>query len=106
VPKADWAKRDFFDVWFPLLAPSEALLREAQAVDDAAGWKRFSRKFKAEMKRTDAARSLDLLAALSHRTDFSMGCYCQDATRCHRSLLRELLAERRADLEKSVLNVR
>jgi uncharacterized protein YeaO (DUF488 family) len=98
VPKADWARRDFFDVWLPILAPSEPLLRQAQAAQEAAGWKRFARRFEAEMKRPDPSRTLDLLAALSHSADFSVGCYCADATRCHRSLLREMLAERRAAL--------
>jgi uncharacterized protein YeaO (DUF488 family) len=99
VPKADYARRDFFDVWLPLLAPSEALLHEAVAAGtDARRWGRFVRKFKAEMKKPDAARTLDVLAALSHTAHFSVGCYCADESHCHRSILRELLAERGAEL--------
>lgn len=104
VRKADFAKRDFYDVWLPTLAPSEPLLKEAQAShqDDpenaARVWKRFERKYRAEMKAPDATHLLDLLAALSHQTSFSVGCYCPDESRCHRSILRSLLGERGADL--------
>jgi uncharacterized protein YeaO (DUF488 family) len=98
VPKADWARRDFFDVWFPILAPSEALLKEARGALDARSWKSFARRFRSEMKQTEASRTLDLLAALSRTADFSVGCYCQDEAHCHRSVLRELLAERGANL--------
>jgi uncharacterized protein YeaO (DUF488 family) len=97
VPKAEYASRDIYDVWFPNLAPSEALLKESRP-DDEQSWKAFKRRFLAEMKAPDARRALDLLAALSHQTNFSIGCYCEDESRCHRSLLRELLAERGADL--------
>jgi uncharacterized protein YeaO (DUF488 family) len=97
VPKRDYARRDFFDVWLPVLAPSEALLREAQAAGaDERGWGAFERKFRAEMKRPEAARTLDLLAALSHSTQLSVGCYCADEAHCHRSILRELLTARGA----------
>lgn len=99
VPKADFAKRDFYDVWLPNLAPSEDLLKAGQAAqDDAARWKAFSRRYRAEMKAPDASRVLDLLAALSHHTSFSIGCYCADESRCHRSILRELLQARGAAL--------
>jgi uncharacterized protein YeaO (DUF488 family) len=97
VPKAEHASRDIYDVWFPNLAPSEALLKEGRPDDDQS-WKAFKRRFLAEMKAPDARHALDLLAALSHQTHFSIGCYCEDESRCHRSLLRELLAERGADL--------
>jgi uncharacterized protein YeaO (DUF488 family) len=97
VPKAEHASRDIYDVWFPNLAPSEGLLKESRP-DDEQSWKAFKRRFLAEMKAPDARRALDLLAALSHQTNFSIGCYCEDESRCHRSLLRELLAERGADL--------
>jgi uncharacterized protein YeaO (DUF488 family) len=97
VPKAAYASRDIYDVWFPNLAPSEALLKESRPDDDQA-WKAFKRRFLAQMKAPEARRALDLLAALSHQTHFSIGCYCEDESRCHRSLLRELLAERGADL--------
>ena len=97
VPKAEYASRDIYDVWFPNLAPSEALLKES-SLDDERSWKTFRRRFLAEMKAPEARRALDLLAALSHRTDFAVGCYCEDEARCHRSLLRELLEQRGADI--------
>jgi uncharacterized protein YeaO (DUF488 family) len=99
VPKADFAKRNFYDVWLPTLAPSEALLKAGLAAeDDAARWKAFARRYRAEMKKPEARAVLDLLAALSHGTSFAVGCYCEDETRCHRSILRALLAERGADV--------
>jgi len=98
VPKADFAKRDFYDVWLPNLAPSEALVKQALGARDERAWKTFVRRYRAEMKQPDASRVLDLLAALSHGTSFSVGCYCADESRCHRSLLRELLEARGADL--------
>ena len=96
VPKAEFASRDFYDVWLPTLAPSEALLKSAQAAaaaGDERSWKAFVRRYRAEMKAPDVRALLDTLAALSHRTDFAVGCYCADETRCHRSVLRELLVE-------------
>ena len=94
VPKSDHAKRNFYDVWLPTLAPSEPLLKAAQAdLGDERAWKTFVRKYRAEMKTADNRALLATLAALSHRTDFSVGCYCADEARCHRSVLRELLAE-------------
>lgn len=96
VPKTDYAIRDFYDVWYPVLAPSEELLRQAQLAHDDSGWKSFARKFRSEMKDQAPSRTLDLLAALSHSTAFSVGCYCADESRCHRSLLRELLKARSA----------
>jgi uncharacterized protein YeaO (DUF488 family) len=99
VAKSQLASRDFYDVWLPEAAPSEALLKAAkQAADDPARWKTFVRRYRSEMKRPEAARLLDLLAALSHRTNFSVGCYCADETRCHRSVLRALLEDRGAAL--------
>lgn len=98
VPKAEFAKRDFYDVWLPNLAPTQELVSFALAAQDEKTWKTFVRRFRAEMKQPDAAHVLDLLAALSHHTSFAVGCYCEDETRCHRSLLRELLAERGAAL--------
>lgn len=97
VPKSEYASRDLYDVWFPNLAPSEALLKESMPTDGDT-WKRFARRFLAEMKTPTARRDLDLLAAMSHHTDFSLGCYCEDESRCHRSLLRDLLAARGADI--------
>lgn len=96
VPKADFAKRDFYDVWLPNLAPSEPLLKRHRAVTEARAWSTFARAYRKEMSAPTAARVLDTLAALSHQTNFSMGCYCADETRCHRSLLRALLQARGA----------
>lgn len=92
------AARDFYDVWFPVLAPSlETMTAFRREMTDPA-WKRFVRAYRKEMARPDASHALDLLAALSHRDDLSVGCYCEDERRCHRSLLRELLVERGAAL--------
>lgn len=96
VPKAEFAARNYYDVWLPDLAPSEELLKLGQAADDEKRWRTFARRYRAEMNRADKRRLLDLLAALSRQTNFSVGCYCVDESRCHRSLLRELLAERGA----------
>lgn len=96
VPKAEFASRDFYDVWLPTLAPSEALLKTAQAAaaaGDERSWKAFVRRYRSEMKSPDVRALLDTLAALSQRTDFAVGCYCADEARCHRSVLRELLVE-------------
>ena len=98
VPKAEFAARDFYDVWMPELAPSEALVKEAQGAETEVQWRAFLRKYRAEMAQPERARLLDLLAALSKQTDFSVGCYCADEHRCHRSALRKLLAERGAEL--------
>ncbi len=99
VRKEEYASRDIYDVWFPNLAPGEALLKEAQAARDEQSWKLFRRKFLAELKAPGPSRDLDLLAALSHRTNMSLGCYCEEESRCHRSILRELLLERGADVK-------
>lgn len=99
VPKAEYAKRDLYDVWLPNLAPSEALLKETQSAlagGDERSWKRFVRRYRAEMKTSQNRALLDTLAALSRTTDFSVGCYCAEEARCHRSVLRELLVERGA----------
>jgi uncharacterized protein YeaO (DUF488 family) len=96
VPKADFAKRDFYDVWLPNLAPSESLLKRHRAISDARDWIEFARAYRKEMAAPEATRVLDTLAALSHQTNFSMGCYCADETHCHRSLLRALLEARGA----------
>ncbi|HMF28431.1 MAG TPA: DUF488 family protein, partial [Candidatus Cybelea sp.] len=94
----DFATRDFYDVWLPNLAPSEPLLKQALSADDARAWASFKRAFAKEMKAPEAIRVLDLLAALSHTTSLSVGCYCPDEARCHRSVLRELLVARGADI--------
>ena len=96
VPKAEFAARNFYDVWLPDLAPSEELLKLGQAVDEEKGWRTFARKYRAEMNRPEKRRLLDLLAAMSRQTNFSVGCYCADESRCHRSLLGALLTERGA----------
>jgi len=98
VPKSEYASRDFYDVWLPEVAPSEALVKQAQQADDDRAWRSFERRYRAEMKRPEAARLLDLLAAFSHDTDFSVGCYCADESRCHRSILKALLREHGARL--------
>jgi uncharacterized protein YeaO (DUF488 family) len=98
VPKTDFAKRDYYDVWFPNLSPSAALVKEALGATDHRAWAAFSRKFRREMSEPSPTRELDVLAALSHQTNLSLGCYCEDESRCHRSVLRELLAERGADV--------
>jgi uncharacterized protein YeaO (DUF488 family) len=93
VPRTEYGSRDFYDVWLPELAPSEALVKQAQAATDQRAWRSFARRYRSEMKRPVAARLLDLLTALSRQTDFSVGCYCEDESRCHRSVLEELLSE-------------
>jgi uncharacterized protein YeaO (DUF488 family) len=97
VPKSDFARLDYYDVWFPNLSPSAELVQEAQGADERA-WGGFKRKFRREMSEPDRSRELDVLAALSRQTNLALGCYCQDESRCHRSVLRELLAERGADV--------
>jgi len=96
VRKEDYAAKDIYDVWFPNLSPSEALLKTVTVPLDERAWRGFSRSFLAEMKQPAARRDLDLLAALSHQADFAIGCYCEDESRCHRSLLRALLEARGA----------
>ena len=98
VPKSQFGSRDYYDVWLPDLAPSAELVADAQQASDERAWRRFERKYRAEMKRPEASRLLDLLAALSRDTNLSVGCYCEDERRCHRSVLRALLAEHGARL--------
>lgn len=98
VPKSEYASRDLYDVWLPDLAPSEALVKQALGASDERAWRSFVRRYRAEMKRPEARRLLELLAALSHQTDFSVGCYCADENRCHRSVLRALLEENGAEI--------
>jgi len=96
VPKSEFAAQDWYDVWFPNLSPSAETVKFAQEAKTPAQWAAFAKKYRAEMAAPDNARTLDLLAALSHQTNFSVGCYCEDEAHCHRSVLRELLAERGA----------
>jgi len=98
VAKADFARLDYYDIWFPNLAPSAELVKEAQQSTDERGWNAFVRKFRQEMNDPDRSRELDLLAALSHHTNIAIGCYCETEARCHRSVLRQLLAERGAEV--------
>ena len=98
VAKADFAKLDYYDVWFPNLAPSAELVKDALSAPDAKAWAAFVRQFRREMSERDRRRELEVLAALSHQTNLSLGCYCEDENRCHRSVLRGLLLERGADV--------
>lgn len=99
VPKTEHASQNWYDVWFPNLAPSAHLLKLGRGARTEAQWRVFLRKYRTEMARPENARTLDLLAALSHRVNFSVGCYCADEQRCHRSILRGLLLERGAGVE-------
>jgi uncharacterized protein YeaO (DUF488 family) len=96
VRKERYTADDWFDVWFPDLAPSSALMAQGKTASDIDEWARFAKAYRAEMSQPTPSRTLDLLAALSHQSRFSVGCYCADESRCHRSILRELLAERGA----------
>lgn len=96
VPKSQFAARDFYDVWFPNLAPSVETMKLGQQASTPKDWQAFARHYRAEMASPEASRTLDVLAALSRHANFSVGCYCEDESRCHRSLLRELLVERGA----------
>lgn len=98
IRKEEYANRDIYDVWFPNLSPSDALLKAVFPINDDVSWKAFRRRFLTEMKQPEARRDLDLLAALSHQTNFAIGCYCEEESRCHRSILRELLEQRGADI--------
>ena len=98
VPKSEFASQDWYDVWYPNLAPSVETMKQAQAAETPAQWAAFVRKYKAEMAEPDANRSIELLAALSKHANFSVGCYCEDESHCHRSVLRALLAEKGAKI--------
>jgi len=99
VPKVEYAKRDFYDVWLPNLSPSPELIKEGKTANDEAAWAVFKKRFRTEMNGAEAGKVLDLLAALSHQTNMSLGCYCEDENKCHRAVLRELLRERGASLK-------
>lgn len=96
VPKSDFASGNWYDVWYPNLAPSVETMKLGQEARTPAQWLGFSRKYRAEMAAPDHVRSIELLAKLSHQSHFSVGCYCEDESRCHRSILRELLLEKGA----------
>ena len=101
VRKEHYARDNWFDVWLPNLSPSAALMRQTSIVHDRSAWKVFERRFAAELRKPEAARLLDTLAALSHTANFSVGCYCDDESRCHRSILRHELSVRKASLVNS-----
>jgi uncharacterized protein YeaO (DUF488 family) len=98
VPKSEFATRNWYDVWFPNLAPSVETMKLGLAATSEVQWAAFARRYKSEMSRPEAKRDLDLLAALSHTADFSVGCYCEREERCHRSILRQLLADHGAKM--------
>lgn len=99
VPRSEFASGNWYDVWLPNLAPSQELVKQARAATSDREWKAFVKKYRADMADAEKSRVLDLLAALSHTAAFSVGCYCEDESRCHRSVLRELLEERGAEIE-------
>ena len=98
VPKSEFASQNWYDVWFPNLAPSVELMKLGQAATTPAQWTAFARKYRAEMAGPDNSHALELLAVLSRDSNFSVGCYCEDESHCHRSVLRELLIEKGARL--------
>ena len=98
IPKTEFSSQNWYDVWFPNVAPSPDLMKLGQVAESEKEWVAFVRKYRAEMKEPEKSRILDLLAALSHDANFSVGCYCENEARCHRSILRELLSERGAKL--------
>src|SRR5262245_31145393 len=100
VPKSEFAARDFYDVWFPNLAPSPSTLALGLAAETPAQWRAFVRKYRTEMAAPDNVHAIELLAALSHDTNFAVGCYCPDEAHCHRSVLRALLIEHDADVDE------
>jgi len=91
VPKERYASDDWYDVWLPNLAPSAELVASARGATDDASWKKFMKRYEAEMARPENSRVIDALAALSRDANFSVGCYCADESRCHRSVLRRIL---------------
>ncbi|HZR19125.1 MAG TPA: DUF488 family protein [Verrucomicrobiae bacterium] len=97
VPKSKFASEDWYDVWFPNLAPSVPVMKMAQAAQTPAQWSAFAKKYRAEMSAPENARTIELLAKLSHQTNFSVGCYCENEAHCHRSILKGLLLERGAE---------
>ena len=99
VPKAEFARQDWYDVWYPNLAPSVETMKLGQAAESPREWSVFARKYRAEMALPEARRTLELLAVLSHTASFSVGCYCENEDRCHRSILKALLLENGAKVE-------
>ena len=99
VPKSQFASQNWYDVWFPNLAPSAETMKLGQEAGTPAQWTAFVKKYRAEMATPENSRTLNLLAVLSHQSNFSVGCYCENEAHCHRSVLRALLAERGAKIE-------
>jgi uncharacterized protein YeaO (DUF488 family) len=99
VPKSDFSSKNWYDVWFPTLAPSLETMKLARRAETATQWARFAKRYRAEMAKPVANHAVELLARLSHHTNFSVGCYCENEERCHRSLLRRLLIEKGAKVE-------
>jgi uncharacterized protein YeaO (DUF488 family) len=98
VPKAEFASQDWYDVWYPNLSPSVETMKLGQAASTPAQWQVFAKKYRREMEVPENSRTIEVLAALSHHSNFSVGCYCEEEARCHRSVLRELLAAAGADV--------
>jgi uncharacterized protein YeaO (DUF488 family) len=98
VPKSEFAAQDWYDVWFPNLAPSLETMKQSQAAKTPEEWAAFGKKYRAEMAAPEHRHAIELLAQLSHHSDFSVGCYCENEAHCHRSILRELLAEQGAQI--------
>lgn len=101
VPKAEFSSQNWYDVWFPNLSPSPETMKIGKEAQTDREWLAFERKYRAEMATPENTHVLELLAALSNYTDFSVGCYCQDEARCHRSVLRKLLIEKGAKVEQA-----
>ena len=99
VPKAEFASQNWYDVWFPTLAPSLETMKLGQTAETPAQWTTFIKKYRAEMSKPGASHALELLARLSHSSNFSVGCYCESEAHCHRSALRALLLEKGAEVE-------
>jgi uncharacterized protein YeaO (DUF488 family) len=99
VSKSEFASRNYYDVWLPLLSPSPETVKLGLGAESDREWAKFVRRYRVEMSKSEPASTLNLLAALSKHADFSVGCYCEDESRCHRSILRELLRERGAVLK-------
>jgi len=100
VPKAKFAAQNWYDVWFPNLAPSIATMKQAQEAKTPAQWAAFIKKYRAEMAAPENVHAIELLATLSHQTNFSVGCYCEHEQHCHRSVLRALLVEKGAKIAR------
>ena len=101
VPKTEFASQNWYDVWFPNLAPSVETIKLGQQAKTPAQWATFTKKYRAEMATSEKSHAIELLAALSHQCNFSVGCYCENEAHCHRSVLREILLAKGAKLDES-----